>query len=328
VLAARLGVTLDRRGRLYFLGPSRSDSRGVLVRRVRRLSQTELREAISTHIGQDGRLSAFSDGLIVLCDRVQVLERVADMLDQVEAASSPVWCIQLHILSLSENDVKELGLSSTPTLDLAATFAAAAGTSALANNANVRAGLATALKVASDCSSSSVVGQPLFFVSDGGSCTFERVRSYPIANTVYNTQGTGSGTSYSYKDIGLKVGVSLRERSTRSALVQVACELSDIDGYVGEVPISVKEDYQTGAVMESGGIYLLGSLERKEKQHTGWSWLYWGARQAAARQTLYVWATVKAVQGGVIGNSLPPAPAARYEAAGRAELVAPLPPIQ
>ena len=172
VTAARLGVTLDRRGRLFYLGASRPDSRGVLVRRVRRLSMEELSQAVQAHVSSDGRLAVFEDGLLVVCDKVQVLERIVDIINQVEAADSPVWCVQLHLLALSDTDSRELGLESTPSLDLAAAFATGTGVGITAKSVMASAGLQTALKVAAARGASSVLGQPCFLLADGQEATF------------------------------------------------------------------------------------------------------------------------------------------------------------
>lgn len=247
-------------------------------------------------------MASFSDGLVVVCDKVQVLERIAEMLDQVEAAESPTWCVQLHIVALGESDVKELGLQSTPSLQVAATFAAGSGMSAALTNNAAQAGLGAALKVAAERGATRVVGQPCFLLADGCESEFLRTRRYPVKRADLGYEGRVSSQSYEYVDVGLTVRVKLRERSARSAMLGVECELSDTDGAVDGVPIRVVEHYTTGAVVESGGVYLLGSLERSALSSRKWTWLYWGSGTNKERQTLYVWATAKAVAGGVVNG--------------------------
>ena len=298
VTAARLGVVLDRRGRLYYLGQSRPDSRGVLVRRVRRLSAEELQQAVTTHVSNEGRMACFDDGLLVVCDKVQQLERISDMLDQVENAASPCWCIQLYILALGESEVFELGIEHTPSLNLAAAFANGAST------IQASGGLQAALRLAADRSSSAVVGQPCFFLADGGKSEFRRTRRYPVQNSELGYEGRVSSQSVEYLDVGLVVNVELRERSSRSALLSLELELSDSDGEKYGVPIRVSEEYSTQAVIESGGVYLLGSLERSENRKSPWTMTWLGMSQDTSTQTLYVWGTARCVTGSLINDSV------------------------
>lgn len=266
---------------------------------MRRLSADELNQAVSAHTSGDGRVAVFTDGLLVLSDKVQVLERVADMLNQVESADSPVWCVQLYLLALGDSDIRELGLENTPSLDLAAAFAAGAG-SGVDGTAKAAAGLSSALRVAAERSSSKVVGQPCFLLSDGQESAFKRVRRYPYQSSQLGYEGRVSSQQFEFLDVGLTVTVRVRERGQRSALLAVDCEISDSDGERLGVPIRVSDEYHTSAVVESGGVYLLGSLERSERKEKGMTLLYWGSRSETAGQVLYVWATAKSIQGAMV----------------------------
>lgn len=290
-------MTLDQRGRLYFLGQSRPDSRGVLVRRVLRLAGDELTKAVGTHLSPDGQIACYPDGLLVVCDRVQVLERVDDMLDRVEAAVTPSWCVQLHIVAIGQSDIFKLGLENIPSLKLAAAFANGSTT------VNARGGLEMALRVAADQSTSVVVGQPCFLMADGVEAEFSRTRRYPVEKSDIAYDHNVSSKSFEYMDVGLIVRVGLRERSQRSAFLTLDVELSDSDGERFGVPVRVSEKYSTQAVIESGGVYLVGSLERTEDRRSPATMLWWGYGREGARQTLFIWATARAVRGPYIGNS-------------------------
>ena len=275
----------------------------MLVRRVRRLSGEELGQALTAHLSGDGKMAVFGDGLVVVCDRVQVLERVADMLDAVEKADSPVWCVQLHLVALSDTDSRALGLENTPSLSVAAAFAGGSSVAA-ASSASASAGLSSVLHCVDERGGSSVVGQPCFLLADGGSAKFARTRKVPVANSTINaaTGAATTTTNYTYVDVGLAVKVDLRERGERSALLTATVTITDQDGTVNDVPITIGEEYSTAAVVESGGVYLLGSCERKAQTRRDWSWLYWGRAVEQEKQTLYVWATAKVI-GGSLGRA-------------------------
>ena len=106
-----------------------------------------------------------------------------------------------------------------------------------------------------------------------------RTRRVPVLQSQFSGAGgaTISSQQYDYIDIGLTVKVRVRERSERSALLAVTLDLSDQDGNVDNVPIRVAEDYTTAAVVESGGVYLLGSLERRAATEKGMDLVVLGA---------------------------------------------------
>ena len=66
LVARRLGVELSRVGGAYFLGELRPEDRAVYVRRVRRLSSEELQAAVEVLISDNGRVTAYPDGLVVV----------------------------------------------------------------------------------------------------------------------------------------------------------------------------------------------------------------------------------------------------------------------
>lgn len=48
----------------------------------------------------------------------------------------------------------------------------------------------------------------------------------------------------------------------------VAVDLGQLQGFVGEAPIRSKDHFETVAVLASGGVYLLGALNRDEQTRT------------------------------------------------------------
>ncbi len=84
------------------------------MKRVRRLSEPQLREVC---LGQQmlsdvGRVSAFKDGLVVVTDTVEVLNRVADLLESVEAAEAVTWVVQMHVVQPHGPGYPDLGLDT------------------------------------------------------------------------------------------------------------------------------------------------------------------------------------------------------------------------
>ncbi len=296
VLAARLGVSLDRRGTLYYLGQTRPESRGVLVRRVRRLGREEIQQAVGVHLTQEGKVACFDDGLLVVGDRVAILERIGDVLDEVEKAQSPCWCVQCYIVSLTDADIRDVGLDVAPALEVSAAFASGSQLAGL-SSLSARGGLEAVLQASSSTDKNRVVAQPLFLLGDGEKASVKRTVSYPVPSDSVSQDGSVTARGWQYIEAGLTLEVELRERSAGSARLGVNLEVSDVEGFKEEAPIKAAEAFVSSATIESGGVYLLGSLERDRSRVGRWSWFQWRSKTDSERHTLFVWARAFAVSG-------------------------------
>jgi len=288
-----LGVQVSRTGTLFFLGALRPEDKGVLVRRCRRLTGDQLREAVDVLRGQYGRVIAYPDGLVVVGDTVEVLQRVAELLDKIEAAETATWVVQLYLVSLAEKELRQLGLDLKPAVDVSATFAAASqgltvGTPHVATH--LAGGLGAVLKAARARSSGAIVAEPLFLLGDGGKASFVRGDRVPIPQQTVSAQGTNSTSGYSYVQTGLELSVAVREVGARSANVTLEASISTITGYVGLAPIVSQEAFKGApTVMESGGVYLCGSLRRQDKQSTWQTALQLYKGRDETDQVIQVW---------------------------------------
>lgn len=163
-VARRLGVQVTRTGDLYFLGELRPEDKGVLVRRVPRLSVDAIREAIGTLSSENGRVVVDSDGLVVVGDRVEVLRRVEEMIDELERAESRVWVVQLYVVGLTRRAIDDLGIDFAPAADVAVTFATANDPMAVLN---LNAALSALFDYEQSGGEISTLASPTFVVRDG-----------------------------------------------------------------------------------------------------------------------------------------------------------------
>ena len=89
---ASIAHSLDRRltriGQIYFLGPVKPEDRGSLVRRVRRLNAELLSKITELFRSEHGRAHVIGDGLVVVADRVEVLERLSQTFGRLSAPAA------------------------------------------------------------------------------------------------------------------------------------------------------------------------------------------------------------------------------------------------
>ena len=304
-VARRSGVQVTRTGNLYFLGALRKEDKGVLVRRVRRLSDEEVSRACEPFLSEFGGLATFSDGLLVVGDRVEVLERIHELIDEIENAESAVWVIQFYLVSMTEDDAHELGIDTSGTINLATSFAAVS--SGDFSSTGVAVGtLESVLTYATANSSSSLVAQPLFYLSDGESARMFRGERIPLENTELRTVGNEQreAISFEFVDTGLNFDVSLREVGPRSARLQLTTSISAVTSTANNgAPIISDERYDSHCLVNSGGVYLVGAIERHDTKTRSTFGFHSGGRRSSQRRLLHVWARCQKVDAAAVTGS-------------------------
>lgn len=302
VVARRAGVQVTRSGNLYFLGDLRREDRGVLVRRVRRLASEDIQAAVDTLRSEYGSSAAFADGLLVMGDRVEVLTRINELLDQVEQAESPTWVVQMYLISLSKTEIADLGFDATPAADVSLAFASnshtgLAGASALGASAKLKGGLDALLRFARSRSGETLFAQPLFYLADGASAEMVRGDRVPVPRQTVSDQGTVTTAGFEFVQTGLQLSVRLREVTESAAALDADLSLSSVTGFVQAAPITTQETFKTRAIVASGGVYLLGSIERSDLKRSDAVGLKVGDAATAEARTLQVWARAVRVGG-------------------------------
>jgi len=308
-VARRLGVQIGRVGSTWYLGQLRGEDRGVLVRRVRRLSQEGVKSAVDVMLSDAGRLSTFPDGLLVCGDRVEVLERIRDLLDRVEASGAESWAVQLYLISLSESKATELGINSQPLIELSYSLATKSNGLGISTTTpddikKLTNALTSVLKASATSQDIRIVAQPLFLLLDGESSKFSSGVSIPIPKRSVSDQGTVTTQGYEFVNSGLDCDASIREVSAQLVRFKVAVELGQLQGFVEEAPIRSKDRFETVAVLASGGVYLLGSLTRDEQTQNvsgPFALLPISKKGDKKHVQVQVWAKVFRVAGPVLG---------------------------
>lgn len=300
MVARRAGSQVTRVGRLYYVGELRPEDRGVLVRKVARLSGEELKAAVGVLLSEHGRAETFADGLLVVGDRVEVLQRLHELLDGVENAVTATWVVQLFVVNMTRGDVIDLGLDAVPALDVAAAVAGASGgaaPAALAATTNLKGGIDILLRASRERSTVGVMGQPLFLLVDGGDAHAGSGARVPVPMRAVSNQGTSTTSGYQYIDTGLQIDVELREVGHDRARIKVKGSYSTIQSFVDLAPLVSRDDFTSSAVVASGGVYLLNALERRDTEQRNKNLLTIGLKDSEKIQVVQVWARAFRVAG-------------------------------
>lgn len=292
--ARQLGVSITRTGNMFFLGEIRPEDRAVLVRKCYRLGGERLQQAIQSLMSENGRCSAEPDGLVCVADRVEVLEKVKQLLDGVEAATSPAWVIQLYMVNQQDVSTRESGVDIDHSIKLSQLIGNATGTSGLNGliDAAIKAGL--------ESGSLDIICRPLVVLGDGETASLHSGLTVPVPQKALDSNGNLATTNFTYIETGQKFDFQLREISGTSARLTLAAEQSEVQGYVEESPIVALSRLQTVAVIQSGGEYLLGEMRSDTDQRQKSGPLIASYRQSDKRHgQIQIWAKAYRISGQI-----------------------------
>lgn len=296
LVARRLGVEANQSGGVFFLGELRPEDRAVYVRNVKRLDAEGLKAALQVITSANGRVETFDDGLVVLADKVEVIQRVADLIDRIETAPSESWIVQLYLVSLRGYDFRELGLDAVPAAEVAMRAATTGGSSF-----ELSAALNGLLRADARRESSKIVAAPLFLMLDGSESNIADGDTLRIPQRTVSSEGTVTVTGFEQVQTGLEATVAVRDLGQSRATLDVELSISDVTGFIGDLPQVNTQAFTTRAAIESGGVYLLGSLNRGSTLNGRSGAFLSVARDEAEQRVVYVWARTYRI-GGINAN--------------------------
>ncbi|QDV79370.1 hypothetical protein [Botrimarina mediterranea] len=296
MISRRIGVEVHRAGRIYYVGAFRPEDRALLVRRVRRLEAAQIREAASVLMSADGRMAVYDDGLVVIGDKLQVLSRIDNLLEQVETSDAAVWAVQFWLVSLSDSALNDLGFDMTPSLDVAVAFAQ--GSAGGASAATLQGGLSAVLQAAQEQTQAELVVEHLALIRDGVPHKFFEGAEWPVRIERVSNEGTATVSDVTYISTGLTMEGLLREFSDDSAKLAVKVDLSELVAVVdGFAPQTSVTRFDSEAVIQSDGVYLLRSHRTGVKSASKRWLLRPGDRDEQRARTFQLWARARRVGG-------------------------------
>lgn len=256
-VARRIGADLTKTGSLYGIGQLRPEDRGVLVFKSSRLTGETLADAAAVFLSDAGSAIAQPDGLLLASDRVEVLARVVEALQLVDAQRPKAWVAQYYLFALTRSTADSLGLTTAPAISLSALASTTEGASAL-----VAAALQGAFEATATQAENLLVARPTLYLRDGAAGEIASVVRIPVPQRSVSPEGTVSTVGFEEVEAGMSVVATVRDLGTGHAELSSAVLLSSISGFVEERPILAEQRIVSDAVpVHSGGVYLLASTE-------------------------------------------------------------------
>jgi type II secretory pathway component GspD/PulD (secretin) len=311
LICRQLDVSLSRVGEAWYLGTSKPEDATIFVRRVRRLTDAEAQAVLQSASSSEGRSVVVGDSLVMVTDRFDVIPRIVAALDAIESAPSITWVIQLHVVSFSDNALRDLGVDVRPAAELGLTFAASSASILTAAKgvdtiAKLDGSLDALLRTTQTRGDSRVEAEPVLLLLDGTEGKISLGERFPVARRTVSDQGTVTTSGYDFIQTGLTIAATCREVDSRLGRLTLAIERSSVARLVDDVPVTSRESFDSTSDVVAGGVYLVAALldERQEKGRS--LWLQMGDKHQFDRRTIFVWARVHRIDvpvGGVPGSA-------------------------
>lgn len=265
VVARRLSVQVTRAGSVYYIGQLSVEDRGVLVRKVSRLRGEELIESVQTLLSEHGRVAGYDDGLVIVGDKVEILQRVNELIEGVENAPSDSWFVQLYLISFHDEKLLEYGVDLSLDMLYSKGFFDAADT--------MGAVLTAAVKASKDEKFVTLVSSPFFVIADGAYAQYVSGQNVPIPRKAVSDQGTVTTTGYEYQQTGLQFRIALRQVQHGKANIAVLFEFSSIVDYIEQAPVTINERFEAVCNVKSAVPYMIGSVKSNKTSDRVSGWL-------------------------------------------------------
>ena len=287
-VARRLGGEAVKVGSVWYLGELRQEDRGLLVARCSRLGGVDLQLFLGVMVSEIGRVSATSDGLVVISDRAEVIDRIRKALDDLEAAPAESWVVQLYVISVSDERAHTFGLDVVPTAALSAS--SLAGSAASGFNWSSLFGVSGALAWDNKTTGVQLMAEPCFVLLDGQAGNYYRGLKTPIAQKVVSPEGTVSVSGYAFTETGFSINVTCRDVGESRARVDLAVVDSSITDMIDKTaPVIAEERLSGSSFVESGKLSLLLSVRRDRVQKSVSGALSSRGDDSSVKQRVMVW---------------------------------------
>lgn len=295
-VARRFDADVVSQGDLFFIGNLKENDRGFLVRKVRRLTASDIKDVLSSLTSELGRVFVSEDGLVVVGDSVKILKRINSMLDDVEKQPASTWILQMYLITTSDKENRDLGFDSTAELDISAAFADSGMSREWRRVADGE--FRAVLNAARSSSRYGVIAEPMMLMVDGGESKIQDGEKIPIPLKTVSDSGTVSTTGYEYVDTGIIIAAEIREMSHSTARCRLNVEITNVVGYVETAPISQGQSFSSTTILESGGTYLVGSITKKQLSREKYGAFFpTGKKKSEQDVTIHIWLRCHRIHG-------------------------------
>lgn len=255
------GLHTDRVGeRVYVVGDVKNALRVARVFPVSGIDGSAFIEAVRALSSDQAQISSVGD-IVVVRDTPRSIRSV-DVLFNALMAARGQYLVEIRMVEISERWAQNVGVDWSTVGEV--------NLDVLINGGGlVSSGLAAGQVVA--MLDAVETGEDIRLVSlvrlhcvEGADAVIQVGETTPIPRRAVSDAGTVSTTDFDYVDTGILASVSVRTEPNGLLRVIVVPEMSEVVGYVEGAPIRSRRRLETQAVVEPGGVVVLGGFSSEE----------------------------------------------------------------
>ena len=252
VLSRQFSVDIVRVGNTYYIGELRPEDRVTLVRRVLSYDRESLERSITSMLSDKGRSAVMADSVVLVTDVEPAVRRIGEMLDYISVADIPTWILQLCFVSIRKDALHEAGMDISTSGTLSYNISE--------NRLDLKDFKIDGLfNMISRSSFMDLFASPMLLLRDGTRGSWKDGQRVPIPRKTVSQYGVVTVTGYDYQNTGFNVTAVVRESRTGGRL-QLQIDLSEIQSYVNDAPLTTQNVYNIDVDLQPGKPYLIGEL--------------------------------------------------------------------
>ncbi|GHV23138.1 hypothetical protein AGMMS49959_15350 [Planctomycetales bacterium] len=253
--AKQLGVIATRNGNLFYLGALNDNDNALFIGYCPRLNSNAADKAIGTILTTKGKSHTFDDGLIIVNDVPQALQKVEQFLSVLQNARADSWIVQYQIILFRQDAMRDLGMSAGATFNIAA---------ANANSAEAHYKVQAAIDRAVSNGYATILTQPLIVLENGSTASIKDGDRTPLPMKTVTDAGTVTTTGVQYQETGTLVTTTIMDMGQGSARLTTDLSITAVTGYVEEYPIVKGQSVNYTAAIDVNKTYLIAAMEQDE----------------------------------------------------------------
>lgn len=249
----------------------------MMVRSLRSLSPKDGQDLLS----KVGTLvvNVSPDGVVVALGDMGTLRQLGMVLDALESRQVVSYVVQVQVLEVRDELLRDLGVDAVPLVEVAATSLLESSPQAVTHGLTGSAKLAASLRAAASDKRAAVVLDPLICCVAGVPGTHADQTQVPVTSAIRDGQTGQVDSSTQFIPVGLKLTVEVVP--IRDKLARVAITLQD-GSQAGESagrPVVSKREYTTTADIPCGETFVVGSIRKRSQSASKGKWFQWGSKQ-------------------------------------------------
>lgn len=281
--AAGAGVNW-RTTRLCYVGKLDDTDSAILFRRVRRGASNDVQALAAVVLSREGRLSVTDDGLLVASDVLAAIEKLEQVLTEVEAVGVPVWQVEVYGVQSRDSFERRLSAEIAPVARIGAKIASGVNPEAWGE-----AAFNAYLEAVAEARDSSLAMHHVVMVPAGSKARIGTQSQRFVTRRTTTADGQTIQNGFDALEAGNILDVGVTEQTDSCSELDLSIDVTTFVDNGDEIPGIEGLRINLPLVVRSGTPYLVGAFADLERATTLATLLRFGRGETSRSSKLSVW---------------------------------------